>query len=198
MNERQSAVGPRRIGRVSDEDVSVERLEKRNRRTVRRRQRSGMRSVSPNGNSMRGRGSCRTWVAAGCLAVSLLAGCDGAGGPTADETAPTATAPATESAAALPAGFPADVPVYPGARPTGSLAATRTGMVVTFQSTDAPDKVFAFYRTQLVERGWSISGEASFLGQGALSGTKDNRTASAVIVGATGSTQIIVTTATMD
>jgi hypothetical protein len=138
-------------------------------------------------------------MAAACLALSLLAACRGSGEePTPEEAAPTGAGPAGEVAVTLPAGFPADVPVYPGARPTGSLAATRKGMVVTFQSTDAPDKIFAFYRAQLVERGWNISGEASFLGQGALSGTKDNRTASAVIVGATGSTQIIVTTATMD
>jgi hypothetical protein len=71
-------------------------------------------------------------------------------------------------------------------------------MVVTFQCADAPENVLSFYRAKLVERGWSISGEASLFGQGALSGTKGNRTVSAVIVGATGGTQIIVTAATMD
>jgi hypothetical protein len=135
---------------------------------------------------------------AACLVANLLAACHGSGGP-ADETVPPAGGePAEEPEATLPTGFPADVPVYPGARPTGSLAATGKGMVVTFQSADPPQKVLSFYRTQFVEQGWSISGEASILGQGALSGTKGDRTASVVVVGATGGAQIIVTAATMN
>jgi len=141
-------------------------------------------------------------MVAACLTACLLAACEGSGEPPPDEGSPAgAEAPSPggeEPGATLPVGFPEDVPVYPGAHPTGSLAATGKGMVVTFQSADAPEKVFSFYRTQLAERGWSISGEANVLGQGALSGTKDTRTASVVVVGATGATQIIVSTATAD
>jgi hypothetical protein len=133
-----------------------------------------------------------------CLPASLLAACRGSDGPAPEETAPTGAKLAAEPAATLPAGFPEDVPVYPGARQTGSLAATGKGMVVTFQSLDAPQEVLTFYRAQLAEQGWSISGEASILGQGALSGTKGDRTAAVVIVGGAGGTQIIVTAATMD
>jgi hypothetical protein len=140
----------------------------------------------------------RDAIVAACLTASLLVACEESGGPTADDASPAGAGPAGEPAATLPAGFPADVPVYPGAHPTGSLAATGKGMIVTFQSADAPEKVFSFYRAELAERGWSISGEVSVLGQGALSGTKDTRTASVVIVGATGGTQIIVSAATAD
>ena len=130
------------------------------------------------------------------------------GGQQADTAPPDATpspgvsaAPATAGAAAdgqgadvgLPTGFPDDIPIYPGVRVTGSVAAAGRGTVVTFQSPDPGQQVFAFYRAGLIEQGWSIDGEASLLGQGVLSGTKGERAVSLVIVGTGEATQIIVT-----
>jgi hypothetical protein len=59
-----------------------------------------------------------------------------------------------------PAGFPGDVPVYPGARLTagasfGSGGETTWGM--EWETLDGVDKVHAFYASKLNQGGWTIS-----------------------------------------
>jgi hypothetical protein len=93
----------------------------------------------------------------------------------------------------LPSSFPTDVPVYPGARPTGNVAAGGRGALVTFESSDPPQKIFGFYRDGLTSLDWTIDSEVSFGGQGVLTASKDDRTASVAIVGAGSATQIVVT-----
>jgi hypothetical protein len=61
---------------------------------------------------------------------------------------------------AAPAGFPADVPVYTGARLTAAAAFTSPGQVawgMEWQTLDGIDKVQAFYKTRLSQGDWQIS-----------------------------------------
>ena len=60
-----------------------------------------------------------------------------------------------KKAVALPANFPADVPVYPKAMPV----MTKTGdtkMTVFLNTPDSLQKVGTFYKEQLKEKGWQI------------------------------------------
>ena len=57
-----------------------------------------------------------------------------------------------QNGAKLPDGFPSDVPLYPGAAvqsSAGSTTAEGQGFLITATSTDAPDKVIAFYKEKL-------------------------------------------------
>jgi len=60
------------------------------------------------------------------------------------------TATAGGAPAALPAGFPKDVPMYPGARIVASLESDGTaGHAATIETSDWPDDVAKFYRGKL-------------------------------------------------
>ena len=51
----------------------------------------------------------------------------------------------------LPGDFPKDVPIYPGSKLSSSVSAAQSGNsghMVTFQTSDAPDKVAAFYKSK--------------------------------------------------
>jgi hypothetical protein len=59
-----------------------------------------------------------------------------------------------------PPGFPADVPVYPGARLTSAASFTSSGQVawgMEWQTLDPVDKVEAFYRTRFSQGDWQIT-----------------------------------------
>ena len=64
------------------------------------------------------------------------------------------TAAAGSGSARLPAGFPKDIPMYPGARVAIALDAVgeTAGHVVTIETSDWPDDVAKFYREKL--SGW--------------------------------------------
>ena len=67
--------------------------------------------------------------------------------------------------AALPADFPKDIPVYPGATVTASYAganAAGAGRAVTFETGDSPEKVVDFYKSKLA--GWASAGEVRSAG----------------------------------
>ena len=61
----------------------------------------------------------------------------------------------------LPAGFPQDLPVYPGARPVLVTTSTVAGTSweVKWQTLDSLDRVKAFYSTQLNVADWIVSSE---------------------------------------
>jgi hypothetical protein len=70
----------------------------------------------------------------------------------------TAAVPVTAGAVAgLPAGFPKDIPLYPGSRVAIALDAVgdTAGHVVTIESADWPDDVAKFYREKLA--GWKTA-----------------------------------------
>ena len=57
-----------------------------------------------------------------------------------------------EAGVALPEGFPKDAPVYPGAKVLNTTK-NADGMFVVLQTTDAKDKVSAFYKEKLKANG---------------------------------------------
>jgi hypothetical protein len=57
--------------------------------------------------------------------------------------------------ASVPADFPKDIPIYPGARVTASFSgsgAGGSGEMVTFETNDPPEKVGAYYKSRLSGR----------------------------------------------
>jgi hypothetical protein len=94
---------------------------------------------------------------------------------------------------ALPADFPRDVPIYPDARPTAAISARGRGTMTTFESGDPPEKVYAFYREQLLAAGWRIDTEANLGGQYMLGLIKDGQQASISITGSDAGARIAVT-----
>jgi hypothetical protein len=102
--------------------------------------------------------------------------------------------PGEETAPAGNEVLPPDVPSYPGASVVSSSNATEQGLIVAFQSKDAPEKVFEFYRQQLADRGWSVEGEMSSVDQRMLIAGKGDRKASVLVSGGeAGETQFTLT-----
>lgn len=59
----------------------------------------------------------------------------------------------------LPANFPKDMPIYPGAKPSGSWISTTKegkGVMVGLETNDGKNKVVSYYRTELPKNGWVI------------------------------------------
>lgn len=79
--------------------------------------------------------------------------------------------------AALPDGWPAAAPVYPGGKIMTSFD-TPTGKQVTFTSTDPADKVHAFYKSKLPGK----QEAAMDLGDAKMFTTKDGQTTYAAMV----------------
>jgi hypothetical protein len=88
----------------------------------------------------------------------------------------------------LPSNFPSDVPTYPGARSTQSMAVGDGPALVVFSTSAAPADVYEFYREQLSQNGWSIDSGAA--DQNQIKASKGARTASIRIDRAGGATEI--------
>ena len=88
----------------------------------------------------------------------------------------------------LPSNFPSDVPTYPGARSTQSMAVGDGPALVVFSTSAAPADVYEFYREQLSQNGWSIDSGAA--DQNQIKASKGARTASIRINRAGGATEI--------
>ena len=74
--------------------------------------------------------------------------------------------------ARLPADFPKDVPIYPGA--TVKQAGATAKEMVILETRDAKGKALAFYKVELPKNGWKM--EQPFSGSpDALQGRKGNR-----------------------
>jgi len=59
----------------------------------------------------------------------------------------------------LPANFPKDIPIYPGAKPAGSwtsITKDEKGVLVTLETNDGKNKVVSFYSAELPKNGWTI------------------------------------------
>ena len=102
------------------------------------------------------------------LAAALLAGSVAAAGCSLPAVSSSASPTPAVSASSkpspqtipTPSGFPADVPVYPGAHLISGAAFNSTGQVawgLTWQTVDTPDKVQAFYLAKLKQGDWTIS-----------------------------------------
>ncbi|MDX2244016.1 MAG: S-layer homology domain-containing protein [Leptolyngbyaceae cyanobacterium bins.302] len=96
--------------------------------------------------------------------------------PRLTETAPdqpgSSPAPTPQTQATLPADFPGEIPRYPGATLQEVVPATNgqpnSEIATVWQTTDASDRVFAFYREQLQTNGWEIAEAPLTSSQGTL------------------------------
>jgi hypothetical protein len=97
-------------------------------------------------------------------------------------------------AGAPPEDLPGDIPSYPGARIVRSSGVSGEEFLIAFQSADAPEKIFEFYREKLAQQGWSVEGEMSSADQAMLIAGKGDRKASVLVSsGDSGETQITLT-----
>ena len=69
----------------------------------------------------------------------------------------------TFGAKELPTNFPSDMPVYPGAKPSGSYAATgnEASMIVALEVAEDFNKVASYYGAELKKNGWNIKNSAA-------------------------------------
>lgn len=60
----------------------------------------------------------------------------------------------------VPDTFPKDFPIYPGSKVTSSLSGAQAGKSngfwLTMTTSDAPEKVVSFYKTELTKNGWTV------------------------------------------
>ena len=116
----------------------------------------------------------RNSLAAAFLAVVavILAACGGGGGggSASDSSGPPAPSASDipspvphsglDQPQPTPAGFPGDVPVYPGARLTAGASFSGSSEMtygIDWETLDSIAKVQAFYASKLNQNGWSIS-----------------------------------------
>ena len=92
----------------------------------------------------------------------------------------------------VPNDFPSDIPLYPASTPMASLDAGDHGRVLALTTSEAPEDVFEFYRTELPKQGWSIENEAAFGEQYVLGVAKETRTASVTIAVGGGQTRVAI------
>jgi hypothetical protein len=88
----------------------------------------------------------------------------------------------------LPSSFPSDMPTFPGARSTGSMALGDGPALVVFSTSASPADVYNFYLEQLAQNGWSIDREAA--DQSQIMASKGTRSASIRINRSRGATEI--------
>jgi hypothetical protein len=148
-----------------------------------------------------------------CACVGALAACgeEESATPAPPPSAPPATAPPAAAPApappaapaapdapaarpsALPAGYPDDLPTYPAASAVATSQDGEEGLLVAFESADASDRIFEFYKDALAKQGWQLEGEMSSEGQHMLIANKGARKASVMISTESGKTEITVT-----
>jgi hypothetical protein len=82
----------------------------------------------------------------------------------------------------LPADFPADVPVYPGAEVVQARysAAEGSSVSVAFSVKDDPEKVASFYADSLAAEGWSTDIKTTPEGQAIFADKTERRVAANV------------------
>jgi hypothetical protein len=93
----------------------------------------------------------------------------------------------------MPAGFPADVPIYPGARLTAGAQFTSNGQTawgMEWETLDSVAKVQAFYSTKLSQGDWQV--QFSGTANGSFSAVFKRKSNSSVtgILGADGSSGV--------
>ncbi|MEK7174494.1 MAG: hypothetical protein AAB759_02445 [Patescibacteria group bacterium] len=78
----------------------------------------------------------------------------------------------------LPADFPSDVPLYPGAKVQSSVSAAQEqggGNYVGLETSDAAASVASWYKAEIVANGWKVTLNMDASGSSLLGGSKDNR-----------------------
>jgi hypothetical protein len=88
----------------------------------------------------------------------------------------------------LPSGFPSDIPAYPGAEVSGGMTVPGRPALVHLESSESPDEIYEFYRTELQKNGWQVTEEEGL--EHRLKAAKGDRVASVVLISRGGKTQI--------
>jgi hypothetical protein len=103
---------------------------------------------------------------AGIAAAVFLAACGGGTSSTATPNGSPVPSPLAgpsgklDAEVPMPAGFPADVPVYPKARLTSGAGFVSSGQAswgMEWQTLDAASKVQAFYASKMSQGDWTIA-----------------------------------------
>jgi len=84
----------------------------------------------------------------------------------------------------LPSNWPSDVPVYPGAKVTASVAGAgdqANGNYASLESSDAVAAVIAWYKKEVPGAGWTVETDAMISGSLMLSATKGERALSVTV-----------------
>lgn len=96
---------------------------------------------------------------------------------------------ASESATPLAS----DVPLYGQALPISSMSSPERGTIVNLRSDDAPERVSAWYGTELPARGWEMEKQSGAAGTYLVTARKGGRKATVLITGGAQGTQILIT-----
>lgn len=92
----------------------------------------------------------------------------------------------------IPAGFPEDVPIFPGSTPMASMSSPDEGMIVTFKSGGEQQAIFDFYQSSFADAGWEILDDVTFNSQLSLDAIKDKRKVSVIVAGTKGDSRFSV------
>jgi hypothetical protein len=98
-----------------------------------------------------------------------------------------------DAAVPTPAAFPADVPVYPGARLTAGAAFSANGVTtwgMEWETLDSVDKVKAFYTSKLGQGDWTIQFSGGANGTFSATFSRKSNSKFAGILGADGSSGV--------
>jgi hypothetical protein len=98
-----------------------------------------------------------------------------------------------DAAVPTPAAFPADVPVYPGARLTAGAAFSANGVTtwgIEWETLDSVDKVKAFYTSKLGQGDWTLQFSGGANGTFSAKFSRKSNPKFAGILGADGSSGI--------
>jgi hypothetical protein len=98
-----------------------------------------------------------------------------------------------DAAVPTPAGFPADVPVYTGARLTAGAAFSANGVTtwgMEWETLDSVDKVKAFYTSKLGQGDWTIQFSGAANGTFSATFSRKSNSKFAGILGADGSSGV--------
>lgn len=97
----------------------------------------------------------------------------------------------------LPADFPKDFPVYPGAGVDGSVSGMQdgadTGYFITFTTKDSFDKVIKYYTDELAKQGWKMTASFNTEKMQTMAVSKGTREGSLSISSAEEGTTILMT-----
>jgi len=97
---------------------------------------------------------------------------------------------AGKGGAALPKGFPDDLPRYPGASVLSSMSQGNAMSMVTLQTGDAPERVYDYFAAKLRDGGWDIVNQVTTPQMRLISGKKADREANVTVVGGEGKSTI--------
>ncbi|HKB34730.1 MAG TPA: hypothetical protein VKF16_12785 [Candidatus Dormibacteraeota bacterium] len=118
-------------------------------------------------------------------------------GSTASSTRQASVAPSPvgplDAAVPTPPAFPADVPVYPGARLTAGAAFSANGVTtwgMEWETLDSVDKVKAFYTNKLAQGDWTIQFNGGANGTFAATFSRKSNSKFAGILGADGTSGV--------